>query len=142
MCAVLDLAVPRDHPFRVALGSFVEEYCNKIRVIELNEEKEELELKIETDHPYPATKLMWLPSKSECLCPCRHWDSCPGLVAVMQCSVLKKMDQQWCSCGVWRERLVSLVRADHPPHPSLIRHQTPGLDGDIRRLYAHLASEG
>lgn len=52
-------------PFRAAIGSFVEEYCNKIRVVALDEEKQELVMHSQVEHPYPATKIMWLPDEED-----------------------------------------------------------------------------
>lgn len=46
---------------RLAIGSFIEEYTNKVRVIQLNETTDELELVTQVDHPYPTTKIMWMP---------------------------------------------------------------------------------
>lgn len=36
----------------MALGSFIEEYCNKVQIIQLNEEKGEFEVRDTFDHPY------------------------------------------------------------------------------------------
>lgn len=47
--------------FRFAVGSFVEEYTNKIQIIQLDDEKNEFVLKGSIDHPYPATKILWAP---------------------------------------------------------------------------------
>jgi len=47
--------------YRFALGSYVEEYSNKVQIIQLNEERNELVLRGSFDHPYPATKVMWAP---------------------------------------------------------------------------------
>uniref|UniRef100_A0AC34R8H5 Uncharacterized protein n=1 Tax=Panagrolaimus sp. JU765 TaxID=591449 RepID=A0AC34R8H5_9BILA len=53
---------PESHlKFRLAVGSFIEEYNNKISIVQLREEQGEF-LHIGTfDHPYPATKIMWIP---------------------------------------------------------------------------------
>lgn len=40
------------------------QYCNKVQIVALNNEKQEFEKKLEFDHPYPATKIMWLPDKA------------------------------------------------------------------------------
>lgn len=53
-----------DRDFRLAAGSFLEDYTNKISIVQLNEEKGELEKKTTFDHPYPATKIMWNPEKN------------------------------------------------------------------------------
>lgn len=53
-----------DKPFRLAIGSFREDYTNKVEIIQLNESKSEFEVKGSFDHPYPTTKLAWLPDKT------------------------------------------------------------------------------
>eukprot|EP01125_Pyxidicula_operculata_P015831 TRINITY_DN5393_c0_g1_i1.p1 TRINITY_DN5393_c0_g1~~TRINITY_DN5393_c0_g1_i1.p1 ORF type:complete len:329 (-),score=46.99 TRINITY_DN5393_c0_g1_i1:88-1074(-) len=53
-----------EKPFRLAVGSFKEDSPNKIEIIQLNPNKDEFERKVSFDHPYPATKIMWLPDKS------------------------------------------------------------------------------
>lgn len=50
-----------DKRFRLALGSFVEDYSNKVQIVQLNEEKGEFEHKLTFDHPYPTTKINWIP---------------------------------------------------------------------------------
>jgi len=49
--------------FRLAIGSFVEEYTNKIQLIQRNPKTDALVKMGEFNHPYPATKIMWSPSK-------------------------------------------------------------------------------
>jgi hypothetical protein len=49
------------HRFRLALGSFVEEYNNKVQVVSLDEDTSEFSAKSTFDHPYPTTKIMWIP---------------------------------------------------------------------------------
>lgn len=51
-------------PFRLAIGSFIEEYTNKVQIVELNEEKGEIVATATIDHPYPTTKIMWIPDLS------------------------------------------------------------------------------
>ena len=48
-------------PYRLALGSFIETYSNRVEVVQLNREAKTYELKAEFDHPYPPTKIMWIP---------------------------------------------------------------------------------
>lgn len=50
-----------DNPFRLAIGSFVEEYNNQVRILQLNESKNCFEDIGAFDHPYPTTKIMWVP---------------------------------------------------------------------------------
>jgi hypothetical protein len=45
----------------LAIGSFVEEYNNKVQVISLDEDSAEFSPKSTFDHPYPTTKIMWIP---------------------------------------------------------------------------------
>lgn len=47
--------------FRLAIGSFVEEYNNKVQIVSLDEEVSEFSPKSTFDHPYPTTKIMWIP---------------------------------------------------------------------------------
>lgn len=51
-------------PFRLAIGSFVEEYSNTIEIIQLNENKSGLKKVTQFKHPYPPTKIMWAPDTS------------------------------------------------------------------------------
>jgi hypothetical protein len=46
------------------MGSFLEDYTNKVHIVKLNEEKGEFEKQCEFDHPYPPTKIIWSPDKS------------------------------------------------------------------------------
>lgn len=54
-------SVRQDRRFRLALGSFVEEYNNKVQIVSLDEETSEFSAKSTFDHPYPTTKIMWIP---------------------------------------------------------------------------------
>jgi WD repeat-containing protein 68 len=55
----------KDKPFRLAVSSFLQEYGNKVEILRLNEEeKKGLEKTGSFDHPYPATKIMWVPDFS------------------------------------------------------------------------------
>lgn len=53
-----------DKPFRLALGSFREDYTNKVSVVQLNDKSGDFEQVGEFDHPYPPTKIMWIPDKA------------------------------------------------------------------------------
>lgn len=46
---------------RLALGSFVEEYNNKVLIVSLDEDTSDFSAKSTFDHPYPTTKIMWIP---------------------------------------------------------------------------------
>ena len=67
-------------PFRLAIGSFVEEYTNKVRcvytratphlysrrkqqiqIVELDQERGKFVHKSTADHPYPTTRILWMP---------------------------------------------------------------------------------
>lgn len=52
-----------EHKFRLAVGSFLEDYTNKVEVVQLDEDSGEFILRGAFDHPYPATKVMWCPDK-------------------------------------------------------------------------------
>lgn len=61
----MNWSVRPDKRFRLALGSFIEEYNNKVQIVQLDEETSEFQPKATLDHPYPATKIIWIPdSKS------------------------------------------------------------------------------
>jgi WD repeat-containing protein 68 len=52
-----------DQRFRLALGSFIEEYRNKVMIVQLDEAKGSFKESAVFDHPYPTTKIMWVPDK-------------------------------------------------------------------------------
>jgi len=52
--------------YRLALGSFVEEYNNKVQIVSLDEDNSEFTAKSTFDHPYPTTKIMWIPDSVSC----------------------------------------------------------------------------
>jgi len=47
--------------FRLAVGSFVEEYNNKIKLVKLDSKSSKLVEFGQIEHPYPATKIVWIP---------------------------------------------------------------------------------
>ncbi|KHN82871.1 DDB1- and CUL4-associated factor 7 [Toxocara canis] len=49
--------------FRLASASFIEEYNNKVSIVQLDEEAGEFIHRGTFDHPYPATKVMWIPDQ-------------------------------------------------------------------------------
>lgn len=59
----MNWSVRQDRRFQLAMGSFIEDYTNKIQIIDLDEERGEFVLKATFDHPYPATKIMWIPDQ-------------------------------------------------------------------------------
>jgi len=66
----MNWSVRRDSKFRLGVGSFIEEYRNKVEIVQLNDEtgKFHADPKLSFDHPYPATKIMFIPDK-ECAKP-------------------------------------------------------------------------
>jgi DDB1- and CUL4-associated factor 7 len=50
-----------DHPYRLAVGSFVDDYANQVRVVSLDQESGEFVSTGEFEHPYPPTKVQWIP---------------------------------------------------------------------------------
>ena len=59
----MNWSVRADKRFRIAVGSFIEDYRNKVQVIQLDEERGEFVLKAAFEHPYPPTKIMWVPDQ-------------------------------------------------------------------------------
>jgi hypothetical protein len=59
----MNWSVRADKKFRLALGSFVEDYTNKVEIVQLNEETSEFVSRGSFSHSYPATKIMWMPDK-------------------------------------------------------------------------------
>ncbi|KRX61286.1 DDB1- and CUL4-associated factor 7 [Trichinella sp. T9] len=57
----MNWSVRPDQKFRIALGSFIEEYNNKVQIVQLDEDAGEFRHTAHFDHPYPATKIMWIP---------------------------------------------------------------------------------
>lgn len=53
-----------DSHFRLAIGSFIEDFNNKVQVIALDEEKGSFVPLSTIDHTYPPTKIMWIPDTS------------------------------------------------------------------------------
>ncbi|UYV67327.1 DCAF7 [Cordylochernes scorpioides] len=47
--------------FRLCLGSFIEEYTNKVQIVNLEEGASEFRAVATFDHPYPTTKILWAP---------------------------------------------------------------------------------
>jgi len=62
----LSWSVRPDKPYRLALGSFIEEYTNQIQIIQLNESTGEFEAKCTFENSYPATKVMFIPDQKGC----------------------------------------------------------------------------
>jgi DDB1- and CUL4-associated factor 7 len=55
-----------DGRFRMAVGSYKEEYSNQVQIIQLQRDEAGngvFRHQCEFEHPYPATKVMWAPAK-------------------------------------------------------------------------------
>jgi WD repeat-containing protein 68 len=53
-----------DKPFRLAIGSFLEDYTNRVEIVQLSRTTGQFESRRGFDHPYPATKVMFVPDPS------------------------------------------------------------------------------
>lgn len=53
-----------DHRFRLAVGSYIEDYANRVSIVQLQEETNKFVERASFEHPYPATKVMWIPDKT------------------------------------------------------------------------------
>jgi WD repeat-containing protein 68 len=51
------------YPYRLGIGSFVEDVRNEVEIIQLNLDTQLFETRAKFVHNYPATKLIWLPEK-------------------------------------------------------------------------------
>jgi len=60
----MNWSIRGDKKFRLALGSFVEEYNNKVQIIELDDESGSFRRTGQFDHPYPTTRIAWMPTGS------------------------------------------------------------------------------
>jgi WD repeat-containing protein 68 len=60
----MNWSVRPDQKFRLAVGSFIEEYNNRVEIVQLNEETGRFTPKAMFEHPYPTTKIMWAPVKA------------------------------------------------------------------------------
>lgn len=79
----MNWSIRHDKRFRIAISSFIEDYRNKVQIIQLDEERGEFVLKAAFEHPYPPTKIMWVPDQVELELTC----SCCDLAAVQcQCA--------------------------------------------------------
>lgn len=53
-----------DMKYRLAVGSFIEEYKNQVQIVQLDEEAGKFKVTGTFDHLYPPTKIMWMPDKT------------------------------------------------------------------------------
>lgn len=49
--------------FRLALGSFIEEYCNRVQIVTLDEATGEFAPMSTFEHNYPPTKILFIPDQ-------------------------------------------------------------------------------
>ncbi|CAI8033872.1 DDB1- and CUL4-associated factor 7 [Geodia barretti] len=68
----LNWSMRMDKRWRLAIGSFIEDYTNKVQIVQLDEDRGELMHRATFDHPYPTTKVIWIPD------PATHY---PDLLA-------------------------------------------------------------
>lgn len=63
-------SVRKDNKYRLAIASLLEQYSNRVEIVQLDESTGEIrpDPVLSFDHPYPPTKLMFVPDK-ECLRP-------------------------------------------------------------------------
>ncbi|KAG0563425.1 hypothetical protein M758_8G029200 [Ceratodon purpureus] len=61
----MNWSVRGDSKFRLAVGSFIEDIRNKIEIVQLDDDSGKFYAnpKLAFDHPYPATKIMFIPDK-------------------------------------------------------------------------------
>ncbi|VDO97496.1 unnamed protein product [Schistosoma mattheei] len=64
----MNWSVRPDKRFRLAVGSFIEEYNNKVQVIYLDDEQGEFVVQSTFAHHYPTSKIMWIPD-TKCIFP-------------------------------------------------------------------------
>ena len=48
----------------------MEEYNNKVQIVQLDEDTSEFAVRSTFDHPYPTTKIMWIPDSVSNLTAC------------------------------------------------------------------------
>eukprot|EP00040_Diaphanoeca_grandis_P040451 m.261823 g.261823 ORF g.261823 m.261823 type:complete len:348 (-) comp43259_c0_seq1:47-1090(-) len=61
----LNWSQKKSKPMRLAVGSFMEEYTNKVQIVQLNREKGKFDPIASVDHPYPTTKIIWMPDSKD-----------------------------------------------------------------------------
>jgi WD repeat-containing protein 68 len=59
----MNWSIRPDRKFRLALSSFLEDHTNKVEIVQLHEESGSFFTKGAFDHPYPPTKLAWIPDR-------------------------------------------------------------------------------
>lgn len=64
----MNWSVRPDKHFRLAVGSFVEEYNNKVQIVCLDEDRGEFVVQSTFAHHYPTSKIMWVPD-TKCMFP-------------------------------------------------------------------------
>ncbi|THD21636.1 WD repeat-containing protein 68 [Fasciola hepatica] len=64
----MNWSVRPDKHFRLSVGSFVEEYNNKVQIVCLDEDRGEFVVQSTFAHHYPCSKIMWIPD-AKCMFP-------------------------------------------------------------------------
>ncbi|KAH8941274.1 hypothetical protein BDL97_14G028800 [Sphagnum fallax] len=61
----MNWSVRKDKLMRLAIGSFIEDFRNKVEIVQLDDETCDFKAdpKLSFDHPYPTTKIMFIPDK-------------------------------------------------------------------------------
>jgi len=116
----------REDTFRLAVGSFKEEYSNQIEIIQLYKDDKGVgtfKKLTSFEHPYPATKLMWAPPtipNAEKV-PLPHFlltfnVSCCCYAVMLSCCIYYLMSS--CVCVHCWSALPSSLMHQCPPSPS------------------------
>lgn len=66
----MNWSVRKDKKYRLGIASLVEHYSNRVEIVQLDDERGDIKAdpKLSFDHPYPPTKMMFIPDK-ECQKP-------------------------------------------------------------------------
>lgn len=64
----MNWSVRPDKRFRLAVGSFIEDYNNKVQIIYLDDDQGEFLVQHTFAHHYPTSKIQWIPD-NKCLFP-------------------------------------------------------------------------
>ncbi len=61
----MNWSVRKDKLMRLAIGSFIEDFRNKVEIVQLDDETCDFKAdpKLSFEHPYPTTKIMFIPDK-------------------------------------------------------------------------------
>ncbi|KAL6048147.1 DDB1- and CUL4-associated factor 7 [Balamuthia mandrillaris] len=101
----MNWSVRPDQKFRLAIGSFLEDYTNKVQIVQLNEETGEFTPRGEFQHPYPTTKIMWVPDSTGTLSDLvgttgdymRIWQVAPEGDVQLKCLLNNTKNSEFCA---------------------------------------------